>query len=107
MGGGDGSAINSCCSPPRIADRYALRMVQLVTKVDDATAAAIDALVVAGVFESRSAVVRSGLETLLDREARAAVGAEILRGYDAVPETEAELAQAEAMSRAMIEEEPW
>lgn len=51
-------------------------------------------------------MVRSGLDSLLDREARAAIGAQILRGYDALPETDAELAQAAAMARAMIEEEP-
>lgn len=82
-------------------------MIQFVTKVNDETAAAIDALVESGVFESRSAVVRSGLDSLLDRRARAAVGAQILQGYESLPETDVELAQAAATARAMIEEEPW
>ena len=50
-----------------IARRYAKRMAQLVTRVDDALVAAVDELVVAGVVASRSEAVRVGLERLIDR----------------------------------------
>ncbi len=82
-------------------------MIQLVTKVDDELAAAIDDLVSSGRYRSRSDVVRRGLTALVDGERRAAVGARILDGYERVPETPDELAQADAMARAMIAEEPW
>lgn len=82
-------------------------MIQLVTKVDDAVAAAIDELVAEGQFDSRSDVVRTSLTALLDERRRAAVGAKILAGYEQAPETADELAQAEAMARSMIAEEPW
>ena len=79
----------------------------MVAKLDDEMADAIDALVEQGRFASRSAVVRSGVSALIDRERRAGVGAQILAGYEAVPETADELNQAVAASRAMIDEEPW
>jgi putative addiction module CopG family antidote len=82
-------------------------MIQVVAKLDDEMAAAIDALVDQGRFDSRSAVVRSGVSALIERERRARVGAQIVAGYEAIPETSDELSQAAAASRAMINEEPW
>jgi Arc/MetJ-type ribon-helix-helix transcriptional regulator len=82
-------------------------MFQLVVKVDDRVVAAIDELVAEGEFDSRSDVVRSSLTAFLDERRRAAVGAQILAGYERAPETADELARAEAMARSMIAEEPW
>ena len=42
-------------------------MAQLVTRVDDRLAAAVDELVAAGIVASRSEAVRLGLERLIDR----------------------------------------
>jgi Arc/MetJ-type ribon-helix-helix transcriptional regulator len=87
--------------------RYARVVPQLVTRIDDDTIAAIDALVDTGDFASRSDVVRSGVVLLIDERRRNAIGAEIIAGYRRMPETAGELAAAEAKGRAMIADEPW
>lgn len=90
-----------------IAPRYADDVPQLVTRVDDETAAAIDALVDEGEFASRSDVVRAGIFRLVDERRRRVIGDEIIAGYERAPETAEELARAEANARAMIADEPW
>lgn len=82
-------------------------MAQLVTRVDDALAAAVDQLVAAGVVGSRSEAVRLGLEQLVDRWRRAEIGAQIASGYRERPQSEAEVAWADESSVRMIAEEPW
>jgi putative addiction module CopG family antidote len=82
-------------------------MAQLVTRIDDEMADAIDALVASGEFGSRSDVVREGVARLVDERRRQAIGEQIIAGYDRLPETPDELLQAEAAARAMIDDEPW
>lgn len=82
-------------------------MAQLVTRVDDELAGAVDELVAAGVVESRSEAVRLGLEALIDRHRRAVIGARIVEGYRSTPQTEAEVGWADVASVRMIAEEPW
>jgi Arc/MetJ-type ribon-helix-helix transcriptional regulator len=82
-------------------------MTQLVTRVGDELAAAIDLLVKQGVVESRSEAVRRGLEMLVDRHRRAGVAAAIVRGYQAHPQAGEEAGWADAATRRMIAEEPW
>lgn len=82
-------------------------MTQLVTRVDEEMANALDALVAEGAFESRSAAVREGLARLIDDQRRRAIGDQIVAGYERVPETTEELARAETAARAMIADEPW
>lgn len=82
-------------------------MAQLVTRVDDDLAAAVDDLVVAGVVASRSEAVRLGLERLVDRHRRSEIGARIARGYRSLPQTEAEVGWADESTIRMISEEPW
>ena len=95
------------CIPLCIPVRYADLVPQLVTRIDDETAAAIDALVEAGDFASRSDVVRAGVLRLIDERRRQAIGDQIVAGYQRTPETVEELAAAEANARAMIADEPW
>jgi Arc/MetJ-type ribon-helix-helix transcriptional regulator len=80
---------------------------QLVTRVPDAVAEAVDALVRAGVFSSRSDAVRAGLEAVVERERRAAIGNAIVDGYRRIPQDKDDLAWLDAASAAMIAEEPW
>lgn len=87
--------------------RYPLDMTQLVTRVPDEIASAIDDLVEAGVFASRSDAVRAGLETVIERERRAAVGRAIVEGYRQTPQDDDDLARPDAATAAMIAEEPW
>ena len=81
--------------------------VQLVARVPDDLAAAIDDLVREGVFESRSDAVRVGLAAVIDHRRRAAVGRAIADGYRRVPQLDDDLAWSDAASAAMIAEEPW
>jgi Arc/MetJ-type ribon-helix-helix transcriptional regulator len=81
--------------------------VQLVTRVPDAVAEAVDGLVQAGVFSSRSDAVRAGLGAIVERERRAAIGKAIVDGYRRVPQDDDDLAWSDAASAAMIAEEPW
>jgi Arc/MetJ-type ribon-helix-helix transcriptional regulator len=82
-------------------------MAQLVTRVEDDLAAAVDELVAAGIVASRSEAVRIGLERLVDGYRRREIGARIAKGYRAVPQTEAEVGWADEASVRMIAEESW
>jgi predicted DNA-binding protein len=56
---------------------------------------------------SRSALIREAIEAHLHDEERDRISREIVAGYERMPETEEELAEARASTRRMIEEEPW
>ena len=91
----------------RIAERYASRMPQLVTRVEPALIEAIDELIAAGAFETRSDVVRTAIERLVDRHRRDEIGRQIVEAYTRQPQTEEELAGVDEAAVAMIMEEPW
>jgi metal-responsive CopG/Arc/MetJ family transcriptional regulator len=56
---------------------------------------------------SRSALIRDAIEAYLHDEEQARIDREIREGYERIPETEEELAWAEASAREAVEEEPW
>ena len=95
------------CNANCIAVCYATSMAQLVTRVEDQLAAAVDELVEAGVVASRSEAVRLGLERLVASCRRDEIGSTIARGYRDRPQDEAEVAWADESSVRMIAEEPW
>jgi len=80
---------------------------QLVTRVDDGLAAAVDELVAAGVVANRSEAVRLGLKRLVDQHRRSQAGARIVEGYRRTPQTEAEVGWVDEATARMIAEEPW
>jgi metal-responsive CopG/Arc/MetJ family transcriptional regulator len=82
-------------------------MAQLVTRLDDALLAEVDALVADGVAATRSDAVRIALERLVDAHRRRQIGAAIVDGYRRKPQTEDELAGLEEATRSLIGEEPW
>jgi Arc/MetJ-type ribon-helix-helix transcriptional regulator len=82
-------------------------MTQLVTRIDDDLAAAVDGLVAAGVVRSRSDAVRMGLKGLVDRYRRDHVGSRIVEGYRARPQEDREVGWADEATVRMIGEEPW
>lgn len=82
-------------------------MAQLVTRVDDDLAAAVDGMVAAGHVQSRSDAVRLGLEQLLDRHRRAQIGEQIVTGYTRQPQGDAEVSWTDQSTVAMIADEPW
>ena len=82
-------------------------MAQIVTRVDDALARAVDELVHATAVASRSDAVRIGLQRLVDEHRRGTVGRSIVEAYERFPQTEAELAGIDDASRRLIADEPW
>ena len=82
-------------------------MAQLVTRIDDELAAAVDQLVAEGVVASRSQAVRLGLVALIERHRRATVGRRVVDGYRTTPQTEAEVGWSDEATRRMVAEEPW
>jgi Arc/MetJ-type ribon-helix-helix transcriptional regulator len=91
----------------RIAYRYADRMVQVVTRMEDDLAAAVDELVAAGVVTSRSDAVRLGLRQLVDRYRREQIASSIVAGYRRQPQSDAEVGWADESTARMIADEPW
>lgn len=81
--------------------------VQLVTRVPDEVARRVDDLVRDGVFASRSDAVRAGLDAVIERARRDAVGRAIIDGYRRLPQAADDLAWPDAATAAMIAEEPW
>jgi Arc/MetJ-type ribon-helix-helix transcriptional regulator len=90
-----------------IAECYADRMAQFVTRIDDPLAEAVDAMVEAGFVANRSQAVRRGLEQLVDRFRRDRIEDQIVEGYERHPQTEREVGWTDEATRAMIAEEPW
>lgn len=82
-------------------------MTQLVTRIPQQLADAIDQLVREGAVRSRSDAVRLGLQALIDAHRRAAVGRSIVEGYHRLPPDDQLAGWAEAAGRALIEAEPW
>jgi metal-responsive CopG/Arc/MetJ family transcriptional regulator len=74
-------------------------MAQLVTRIDDDLAASVDALVVAGVVESRSHAVRLALAQLIDVHRRRQTGDRIAFGYRERPQAEREVGWADSACR--------
>ncbi len=81
--------------------------MQLVTRVPDSVAEALDDLVERGVFASRSDAVRAGLEAVVERERRDAIGRAIVDGYRRIPQDADDLVWSDAATSAMIADEPW
>lgn len=90
-----------------IADCYAFRMAQFVTRLDEPTADAIDRLVERGVFGSRSDAVRQGLEVVIDRHRRDEVAQRIIDGYAREPQGDEEVGWADEATVRMVADEPW
>jgi Arc/MetJ-type ribon-helix-helix transcriptional regulator len=97
-------AISRICIPKRYAE---CMTVQLVVRIPNDLADAVDELVGAGVYGSRSEAVRAALDVVVDRERRARVGEAIVEGYRKTPQEQDELSWPDTASAAMIAEEPW
>jgi Arc/MetJ-type ribon-helix-helix transcriptional regulator len=80
---------------------------QIALKLPDEILARIDELVGAGRFESRSHVVRAGIDVIIVHEQRRSIDEAYRNGYLANPDTPEEIAEAMRLSIASIEEEPW
>lgn len=69
--------------------------------------ARLDDLVRRGIYESRAAAVRAGVEAIAQIEQRRALDRSIVEGYSRTPPTSAEETAALESLRHAILEEPW
>ena len=76
-------------------------------RLPDELLAGLDDLVRRGVYESRAAAVRAGVEAIMQIEQRRQVDRDVVEGYRRNPTTEAEREAAVASLRDAILEEPW
>jgi Arc/MetJ-type ribon-helix-helix transcriptional regulator len=67
----------------------------------------LDALVTAGVYESRAAAVRAGVEAITTLERRRSTDRAIIAGYLRIPPAAADDDAATGSLRDAISEEPW
>ena len=89
--------------------RYAIPVAteQIAVRLPEEQLSVLDDLVARGVYDSRAAAVRAGIETVLELDRRRQADRTIVEGYNRSPPTEAERLAAIASLREAIAEEPW
>ncbi len=80
---------------------------QIAVRIPGELLRRVDQLVAAGLYESRAAAVRAGIEAVLAEHARQRIDRAIVDGYRRVPAAAGDDASAMASLRAAISEEPW
>jgi Arc/MetJ-type ribon-helix-helix transcriptional regulator len=80
---------------------------QIAVRLPEELLAEVDDLVARGLYESRAAAVRAGIEAVTESERRRQTDRAILEGYRRKPAGEAEREAAVASLRDAILEEPW
>jgi Arc/MetJ-type ribon-helix-helix transcriptional regulator len=80
---------------------------QIAVRLPEKLLASLDELVRAGIYESRAAAVRAGIEAITRLEHRRMIDHSIVDGYSRTPPTSAEDAAAHESMRSAIAEEPW
>ena len=80
---------------------------QIAVRLPEEQLAVLDDLVTRGVYDSRAAAVRAGIEAVLELDRRQQTDDAIVKGYREQPPTAAERAAAMASLREAIAEEPW
>jgi len=89
--------------------RYDLAMAteQIAVRLPEDLLASLDDLVGRGVYDSRAAAVRAGVEAILELDRRRLIDQAVVDGYHRVPPTEAERQASISSLRDAILEEPW
>jgi Arc/MetJ-type ribon-helix-helix transcriptional regulator len=80
---------------------------QIAVRVPTEQLDVLDDLVDRGVYETRAAAVRAGIEAVVELDRRRRDDRSIVEGYQRMPPTDAETAAAIASMRNAIAEEPW
>jgi Arc/MetJ-type ribon-helix-helix transcriptional regulator len=80
---------------------------QIAVKLPDEMLDAVDRLVAAGRFESRSGAVRAGLVILVRQADRERIDRAFSEGFRRHPEEPDELADASRLAIEAIHDEPW
>jgi len=80
---------------------------QIAVRLSEELVRGLDDLVASGVYESRAAAVRAGIEAVTSLESCRRIDQAIVDGYRRLPPTHPERAAADASLRDAIAEEPW
>ncbi len=80
---------------------------QIAVRLPEQQLAVLDDLVERGVYDSRAAAVRAGIDVVAELDRRREVDHAIVDGYRRHPPTGAEQKAAVASLRDAITEEPW
>jgi Arc/MetJ-type ribon-helix-helix transcriptional regulator len=80
---------------------------QIAIRVPEQLMAVLDDLVRRGVYESRAAAVRAGIEAVVELDRRRMTDIAVVEGYRRIPPAEGERQAAIASLRDAILEEPW
>ncbi len=80
---------------------------QIAVRLPEELLAEVDELVARGIYDSRAAAVRAGLEAVADSERRRQVDRAVVEGYRRIPAAETEHEGAVASLRDAIVDEPW
>lgn len=80
---------------------------QIAVRLPEELLTVLDELVSRGVYESRAAAVRAGVEAVLELDRRRVTDQAIVAGYRRIPPTEADRQAAIGSLRDAILEEPW
>jgi Arc/MetJ-type ribon-helix-helix transcriptional regulator len=80
---------------------------QIAVRLPEELLSDLDELVARGIYESRAAAVRAGIEALMEFERRRLTDRAIVEGYRRTPPTAAEREAAISSLREAILEEPW
>lgn len=80
---------------------------QIAVRLSKELLSVLDDLVRRGVYESRAAAVRAGIEVVLELDRRRLTDLAVVEGYHRTPPSEAEREAAIASLRDAILEEPW
>lgn len=91
--------------PPWYANMVATE--QIAVRLPEELLSELDALVASGIYESRAAAVRAGVEAITALERRQRTDRAIIAGYRRTPPTAAEHHAAAASLRDAIAEESW
>jgi Arc/MetJ-type ribon-helix-helix transcriptional regulator len=80
---------------------------QIAVRLSEELLAEVDELVARGIYDSRAAAVRAGLEAVADAERRRQIDRAVVDGYRRIPPGETEHEAAVASLRDAILDEPW
>jgi Arc/MetJ-type ribon-helix-helix transcriptional regulator len=80
---------------------------QIAVRIPEELLAVLDELVSRGVYESRAAAVRAGIEAVLELDRRHLTDLAVIEGYRRIPPTNADREAALGSLRDAIIEEPW
>jgi Arc/MetJ-type ribon-helix-helix transcriptional regulator len=80
---------------------------QIAVRLPEELLAEVDELVARGIYDSRAAAVRAGLEAVADSERRRQIDRAVIDGYRRIPAGETEHVAGVASLRDAILDEPW